>query len=116
MVIVSSCAVSSTLAADMAPALLNLYSLITDALKGLAGDSCTLIHNSSWVKFAAEGIFGVVYMGKNTNRDQILPWHKFFTVTYRLLPVKLESRFLFWQLHTIISHLSLGSLFRLWIN
>lgn len=67
MVIVSSCAVSSTPAADRAPALLDLFSLITDALKGLAGDSCTLIHNSSWVKFTAKGIiFGVIGIGKKT--------------------------------------------------
>lgn len=70
MVIVSSCTVSSTPAADTAPALLDLFSLITDALKGLAGDSCTLIHNSSWVKFTAKGIiFGVIDMGKKYN-----PW------------------------------------------
>lgn len=46
MVIVSSCAVSSTPAE-----LFNLFSY-TDALEGLAGDSCALNHNSSWVKFA----------------------------------------------------------------
>jgi len=78
MVVVSGCAVSSTPATDMAPALLCLYSLITDALEGLAGESCALIHNLSWVKFAGKGIvFGVVYMGgKNTTCDQIPPWHK----------------------------------------
>lgn len=65
MVIVPSCAASFTPAADMAPALLNLYPLITDALEGLASDSCALIHNCSWVKFAAKGIiFHIVYMGK----------------------------------------------------
>lgn len=61
------CAVSSTPAADMAPALLNLNSVITDALQGLAGDSCTLIHNSSWVKLAEKAIiFGVMYTWKKT--------------------------------------------------
>lgn len=75
MVIVSGCAVSSAPAADMAPALLNLCSLITDTLEGLAGDSWALIHNSSWVHFAEKAIiFGG---GKNTceeipTRDQIL--------------------------------------------
>lgn len=68
MVTVSSCAVSSTAAADMAPALLHLYSLITDAREGLAGDSCTLVHNSSWVKFAEKAIiFGAADMWKKHN-------------------------------------------------
>lgn len=103
-------AVSSTPADDMAPTLLNFYSLITDTLEDLGGDSCMLIHNSAGMKFAAKVIiFRVVYtvgVGGATKQSAI---RFFLSINFlhrdlQIFPVKLESRFCCGNLHTIISH------------
>lgn len=102
------CAVSSAPAADLAPALLNLCSLITDTREGLAGDSCTLIHNPSWVKFAGKVvIFGVMYTWKKPQWSDSFLAEVFLTVAYRLLPGKSEWRFCSGNLCTILSLLSM---------
>lgn len=99
MVIVSSCAVSSAPAADMAPALLNLYSLITDVLEGLASDSCALIHYSSWVKSAAKGIIFVVYTGRKHTQPVIrfFPSINFLHRDLQTSVCEVGIEILFWQ-------------------
>lgn len=96
--------------------------LITDVLEGLAGDSCTLIHNSSWVKLAAKGMISSVIYGAGGMGPMIrlFPGTIFFSVTCRLLicsaACEVGIRVTFWQFTHHQLSLICGWLFRLWIN
>lgn len=101
MVIVSSCAVRCTPAADMTLALLNLYYLISDVLEGLAGDLYMLIHNPSQVKLAAKDtISSVIHRAWEKSLIRFFPGTIFFVscrvmISSAACEVGIEA--VFWQ-------------------